>query len=221
MQHFTVIHDGSDQGWQAAYLAFYISALLGAPLRALLTESSTDKKAHVQRATQVEVGARAAGVAVESRLITKFSVTDVVENSNNSDGLFVPRHLILDEETARRFLEALSCPLWLVSIESEMSGVAVLIGDPASDETLFRYATTLSNRIQLPLTGFVHNNEHPLISKSNPDIPWQVLSDWTPAEIAVALKQVKASLLFLSVSHFSLTDKLPINCVVYPVAKDA
>lgn len=212
MQHFTVIHDGSDQGWQAAYLAFHISALLGAPLRALLTDSSIDKK------VQVEVGGRAAGVVMESRLIKEFSVTAVVENSNHSDGLFVPRHLIPDENTARRFLEALSRPLWLVSIESEMNGMAVLIGNPASDGTMIRYASILSHRIQQPLNGFVHKNEYPLVSKSNPDIPWQELPELTLVGVTAALKRVKASLLLLSLSHFSLVDASLVNCVIFPTA---
>lgn len=218
MQHFTVIHDDSDLGWQAAYLAFHIAARLGAPLRALLIESPTDKKARAQRASQIEVGGRAAGVAVESRSIRNFSVANIVENCKGTNGLFIPRRLIPDEDTARRFLEALSCPLWLVSMKSAMDGMVVLIGDSASDEALIRYALTLSVRIQLPLTGFVHQNEFPTISKSNPDIPWQALPDLTSLELTAALEQVKASLLFLSISHFSLTEESPVNCIVFPGA---
>lgn len=218
MQHFSVIHDGSDQGWQAAYLAFHMAARLGAPLRALLTESPAEKKAHAQRATQIEVGGRAAGVAVESRLITDFSVANIVENCKGTNGLFVPRRLIPDEKTAHRFLRALSCPLWLVSMESAMDGMVMLIGDYASDEALIHYAMTLSGRIQLPLTGLVQQNEFPSISKSNPDIIWQPIPDLTPLAIATALKQVNASLLFLSIAYFSLADELPINCVIYPAS---
>jgi len=141
-----------------------------------------------------------------------------VENCKGTNGLFIPRRLIPGEDTARRFLEALSCPLWLVSMESAMDGMVVLIGDSASDEALTRYALTLSVRIQLPLTGFVHQNEFPTISKSNPDIPWQALPDLTSVELTAALEQVKASLLFLSISHFSLTEESPINCIVFPGA---
>jgi hypothetical protein len=218
MQHFTVIHDGSDQGWQAAYLAFHIATLLGAPLRALLTESPTDKKAHAQRAAQIEVGGRAAGVAVESRLISDFSVANIVENCEGTNGLFIPRRLVPNEKTAHRFLEALSCPLWLVSMESAMDGMVMLISDSASDEALIHYAMTLSGRIQLPLTGFVHQNKFPSISKSEPDIAWQPIADFTPLAIATALKQVNASLLFLSIVYFSLVDELPGNCVIYPAS---
>ena len=106
-------------------------------------------------------------------------------------------------------------------METAMDGMAVLIGDPTSEEALIHYATTLSGRIQLPLTGFVHQNEFPSISKSDPDIAWQPLPDLTPIEVTTALKQVDVSLLFLSISYFFLTDDLPINCVIYPASKDA
>jgi hypothetical protein len=221
MQHFTVLHDGSGQGWQAAYLAFHIASRLGAPLRALLFESSPDKKALMQKAAQVEVGARAADVAVETRLIPHFSVADVAENSKDSNGLFIPRHLVSDENAARQFLEALSYPIWLVSMESTMNGMAMLIGDPDADEAMTHYATVLSKRIQLSLTGFAHKNEIPLISKPDEDIAWQPLIELTPVEITAALKRVDASLLFLSISQFSLTDELPVNCVIYPAPLDA
>jgi len=223
MQHFTVIHDGNDQGWQAAYLAFHIAARLGAPLRALIIESH-DKKADAQRAAQVEVGGRAAGVSVESRLITDFSLSRVTEHFTISNGLFIPRRLIPDEKTARRFMGALSCPLWLVSTESAesaMDGMALLIGDSASDNALSDYATILAHRIQLPITGFVHKNNLSRVTKSNPDISWHPLQSLTSGEISKALKQVDASLLFLPIFHFSLIDKLRINCVVYPASQDA
>ena len=215
MQHFTVLQDDGEQGWQAAYLAYHIASRLGAPIRVLLTESSSDKNARAQRAAQVKVGGRAAKVTVETRLVTDFSVNTVAENCKNTNGLFIPRHLIPDEKAARRFLKTLSCPLWLVSAESAMDGMAVLIGDPALDEALTRYAMTLSGRIKLPLAGFVHKDEYSLISKSNPDIIWQALTELSSIEITTALSQVNASLLFLSIAHFSLTDKLPINFVIY------
>jgi hypothetical protein len=73
----------------------------------------------------------------------------------------------------------------------------------------------------LSLTGFAHKNEIPLISKPDKDIAWQPLIELTPVEITAALKRVDASLLFLSISQFSLTDELPVNCVIYPAPLDA
>lgn len=221
MQHFTVLQDDSQQGWQAAYLAFHIASRLGAPLRVLLTESSSDENDHAQRAAQVKVGGRAAGVSVETRLLTDFSVNTVAENCSNTNGLFIPRRLIPDEKAARRFLQAISCPLWIVSMESAMEGMAVLRGESSLEQSLTDYALALSGRIQLPLTGLVHRDQHSLISKSYPDIPWQSLPDLTSIEITTVLKRVKASLLFLSISLFSLTVETPVNCVIFPEGQDA
>ena len=129
MQRFTLIHDGSRHGWQAAYLAFYVAAQLGAPLQVLLVASDNDKNTLAKQAAQVEVGGHAAGVAIGTQLISEFSIGTVIEASGNINGLFVPHHLIPDEKTARHFLKALDCPLWLVSEESETNGTAVLVGD--------------------------------------------------------------------------------------------
>jgi len=106
MQRFTLIHNGSQQGWQAAYLAFHIAAQLGAPLLVWLVDSATDKKVLAQRATQVEVGGRAAGVAIETRLVMEFPIRTLVENKSTVDGIFLPHQLIPNGETAARLLES-------------------------------------------------------------------------------------------------------------------
>ncbi|MGB7873821.1 MAG: hypothetical protein WBL25_05520 [Anaerolineales bacterium] len=218
MQRFTLIHDGSEQGWQAAYLAFHIAAQLGAPLLVLLFDSASDKNMLEKRAAQVEVGGHAAGVVISTQLITEFSVDSVAENSANSNGLFVPRRLIPDEKTARRFLEVLSYPLWIVSKESEIQGMAVLVGNPAAHETLINYVSTLSHRIQQPLTGLIPESKLALIPKTASAIAWLPLSNFSPAEITAALHKVGARVLFLPISRFSLIVGLSINCVIYPVA---
>jgi hypothetical protein len=221
IQRFTLVHDGSDQGWQAAYLAFHITAQLGASLLVLMVGSTTDEKILAQKASQVEVGGRAAGVVIETRLVTKFSVDAVRENAADSDGLFVPRRLIPDEETAVRFLDALSCPLWIVSKESELHEMAVLVDDLAANETLITYTTALSRRLQQSLTGFVRRNELNLISGSDESLAWLPLADFSPTEINATLNQLGADLLFLPLARLSLVSELSMNCVVYPVMQDA
>jgi hypothetical protein len=218
MQRFTLIHDGSEQGWQSAYLAFHVATQLGAPLLVLLVSETNNKNTLAKRAAQVEVGAHAAGVAIETQLITEFSVEVVAENSINSDGLFVPRHLIPDEKTARHFLEALSCPLWFVSKESEMHGMAVLVDDPIVDEALIHFATILSHRIQQPLTGLIPEGKLETPEKSDAAITWFPLPDFSPAEITAALNQLGVDLCFFPISSMSLTDELEINCVISPIA---
>ena len=218
MQRFTLLHDGSDQGWQTAYLAFHIATQLGAPLLVLLADPAADSKTLAQRATQIEVGGRAAGVAIGTRLVADFSVGVVTQNASGSDGLFVPRRLIPNGKTARRYLEAYSRPLWIVSKESEMHKMAVLVDDLIVNESLVSYTITLSRRIQQSLTGLVRENDPASIPKSNASIAWVSLPALTPAEITAAIQQLEADLLFVPASGVSLVNELSINCVVYPAA---
>jgi hypothetical protein len=215
MQHFSLIHDGSKQGWQAAYLAFHIAAQLGAPLSVLQVGEPGDENKLTNRAAQVEVGGHAAGVVIETRWIREFNLNTVKQRISNSNGLFLPRHLIPDENTARGFLEALSCPLWLASKEIKTQGVAMLVADPAADDVLIQYAAILSQRIQQSLTGLVLESKSGGIPKSD-TTEWLSLPDFSQAAIKLALKRVNVSLLVLPVSKFLLAGNLPVNCVLYP-----
>ena len=217
MQRFTLLHDGSKQGWQAAYLAFHVSAQLGAPLLVLLAGPTTDSKTLVQRATQIEVGARAAGVAVGTRFVPNFSVDVATKNASGSDGLFIPSRLIPDWETALRYSEAFSHPLWIVSKESETHKMAVLVDDLSADKTLVNYTITLSNRLQQSLTGLVRDTKSGSFLAANTPIDWIPLTDFTYTEITDAIQQLEADLLFVPASRVSLINELTLNCVVYPV----
>ncbi|MGD8404875.1 MAG: hypothetical protein PVJ21_14540 [Anaerolineales bacterium] len=221
MQRFTLIHDGSKQGWQAAYLAFYVAAQLGAPLQVLMVISNSDTNTLAKRAAQVEVGGHAAGVAITTQTIAEFSINAVAEASSKSNGLFVPSRLISDKKTARDFLEVLSCPLWLVSKESETNGIAMLAGNPIVEETMINYAIALSHRIQQPLNGFVLESEFAHFKKTNSEVAWHQLPDFSPPTVSTVLKQVNVSLLILPLARFSISDELSFNCVIYPVDRDA
>jgi hypothetical protein len=216
MQRFTLLHDGSNYGWQAAYLAFHLSARLGAPLLVLLVDSAIDSEIIVQRTNQVEVGGRAAGVVISTRLVTDFSVEVVAENAAGSDALFVPRQLILDGKHAARFLEALSCPLWIVLEESEIRNMAVVVNNAAADKGLIDYTTTLSHRLQESLIGLAREDAVASMRYLYAFLPWHPLPDFSPAKIAATLDQLDNDTLFLPVSGISLIYELPINCVVYP-----
>jgi len=216
MQRFTLLHDGSEQGWQSAYLAFHIATQLGAPLSVLLVDGTDDKDALVKRAAQIEIGGRAAGVAIETKMITGISIKVVVANSINSDGLFIPRSLTSDRLAARKLLQASSCPVWIVSKEAEMHGMAVLVDDPVVDDALIHYAAILSHRIQQPLTGLIREGELEKLNKSDTAIHWFPLPDFSPAGITTALNQLDIDLCFLPNSKISQIDELGINCVVIP-----
>jgi len=73
MQRFTLLHDGSPQAWQAAYLAFHIAAQLGAPLRVLLFDADDDQDMLAKNASQIEVGGHAAGVNVRTFVTRLFN----------------------------------------------------------------------------------------------------------------------------------------------------
>ena len=217
MQRFTLLHDGSKQGWQVAYLAFHVAAQLGAPLLVLLTDSALAPDALIQRAAQVEVGGRAAGVTIKTHQVADFSVDVVTQYADDSDGLFVPQRLIPDWKTALRYLEAFSRPLWIVSRESEMRKMAVLVDNLDPNETLVNYTVTLSHRLQQSLTGIVLDSEPISVSKSDAPIDWVSLHVIDPVEINTALQQIEADLFFIPASRISLIDELPLNYVVYPV----
>jgi hypothetical protein len=216
MQRFTLLHDGSNHGWQAVYLAFHLSARLGAPLLVLLVDSAIDREMIVQRTNQVEVGGRAAGVVIGTRLVTDFSVKVVAENAAGSDGLFAPRQLIQDGKHAARFLEALSCPLWIVSKESEMRNMAVMVNKAAADKGLIDYTATLSHRLQESLIGLARENAVATMRDLYAHLSWHPLHDFSPAKIAATLDELDNDILFLPVSVISLVNELPVNCVVYP-----
>ena len=216
MQRFTLIHDGSDQGWQAAYLAFHVAAQLGAPLLVLLVDSTTDKKILAQRATQVEVGGRAAGVVIGTRIVVDFSVNLVMENVAASDGLFVPRRLVPDGRTALRFLEALSCPIWVVSREAKTHKLAVLVNDLVTNAKLFSFTQALSNRLQHSLTGLISEAKLSSVSRDEAISTWIPLPDNSAREITTALDQNDIDILFVPISRSALIKDLSSNCVLCP-----
>ncbi len=221
MQRFTLIHDGSNQGWQTAYLAFHIAARLGAPLLALLVDPATDWKNLAKRAAQVEVGGRAAELSITTRFVTDYSVDVLAENSVGSDGLFIPSNLVPDGETAQRFLEVLACPLWVVSQDAELREMAVLVADFVAEEDLINYTSALSRRIQQSLTGLVQASELARMPDNGNALTWLPLADLSQSVITAAVAELDASLLFLSDSHLSVFSGLSVNCVLFPVAKNA
>ena len=155
MQRFTLLHDGSVQGWQATYMAFHVTAQLGAPLQVLHIDPNNDGEALALRAAHVETGGHAAGVAMETHLLSNFSLDTLKENVTAVDGFFAPQRLITDGETVSLFLDAFSCPLWIVSEESKLDNAAVLVNDPMHDTQLISYVKTLSHRLQQSLTALV------------------------------------------------------------------
>jgi len=216
MQRFALVHDGSSQGWKVAYLAFHLSSRLGAPLLVLLVGPEIDSEMIAQRAAQVEVGGRAAGLVLTTRPVKDFSVEVVVENAPSYDGLILPRHLVQDENLPSRFLESLSYPLWIVTEESEMRNMAVLAGNATTDRGLMAHATSLSQRLQAPMIGLASQQTIASLRRLYAAVSWYQLPDFSSTAITGILGQLDVDILFLPFSGLSLVKELPINCVVYP-----
>lgn len=220
MHRFTLLHDGSAQGWQATYLAFHIAAGLGAPLQVLFNDSISNEETPEQRAAHVETGGRAADVVIESRVLPDLSVDTLKQNITVVDGLFVPRTLVPDGATASRFLEAFSCPLWIVSAKSEIAEMAVLVKSLAKDDHLIVHIKTLSQRLHQSLTGFVPRAELDLARGSDlAALTWVPLPSFTVPDITSALELFRVGLLFVPASSVDLMVQLSCNCVVYPDAQ--
>jgi hypothetical protein len=222
MQRFTLLHDGSSQGWQTAYLAFDVSARLGAPLQVLLLDSTADQELLTQNAMQLQTVGRAAGVNLETQIVADFSTESVARSGAVINGLFLPHRLLPDEATAARLLKTLSCPLWIVADELRTRQMAVLVENLTSDEDLIAYAVILSQRMSETLTGLIlFNEETSQRLQSSPEMAWMPLQDFSEARIVSALDQLHADLLCIKHSKFSLARGLGRTCLVYPTITNA
>ena len=222
MQKFALLHNGTTQGWQATYLAFHIANRLGAPLLVLI-DAHSDKGALTERATHVEIGGRAARVATETRIIKDFSADTLKENITAVDGLFLPQRLITDKDTASLFLEAFSCPLWVVLRDDDKpNSMAVLVQDPLQDIQLITYAHTLSQRLQRSLTALIADDRFESILKLElTKLKWTSLKTVSASQVNQTLEKLKADLLLLSGRSISIVKELTVNYVICPNGNDA
>lgn len=221
MQRFTLIHDGSDQGWQATYLAFHVATRLGAPLQALIIDSGNDKTALAQRAAQVEIGGRAAGVATETDLLPDASMDSLKEYITAADGLFLSARLIPDRKSAARFLETFACPLWIASKGSEINKLAVLVSDPLKDIDLMNYTNALSHRLEQSLAGLIEESKLDLLNKEDVSaFNWMAVPTLAIPNLITAIKKLNTNLLFISASNLFEIEKLPCNFVICPNIKN-
>lgn len=222
MQRFTLLHDGSAQGWHATYLAFYIAARFGAPLQVLHVRSEEETEALNDTAAHIETGAHAAEVVIETHLLTDFSIDSLKKHITSVDGLFLPPRLLPDREAVLSFLEAFSCPLWVVPFEAQPMDVGILVNDPLKESRLISYAKTLSNRLEQSFIALVLDEQFD--STLRPElsgIKWKSLQEFSPSQINEALEQLQIGLLLLPESNISLSKRLNCNHVIHPKAEDA
>jgi len=222
MQRFTLLHDGSVQGWQATYLAFHVAARLGSPLQVLHIDPNNDDHALHQRSMHVKTGGNAAGVVVENHLVSDFSLNTLKEHITAIDGFFLPQHLIADRESVSLYLDAFSRPLWAASVDAKLDEMALLVHNPIQNADLIVYAKTLSQRLQQSVIAFIVEDKLESILKPElSDIRWMLLPTFSQADIAQALKQLQVDLLFVSEADALMAGGLPANCVIFPTKQDA
>ncbi len=215
MQQFTVIHDGSTRGWRAAYLAFHVAARLGAPLQVLIVDREDNQDSSTQKAAQIEIGGRAAGLAIETRIVTVSALDTALSHTPVVNGLFIPRHLVAGDSSIAHLLAVMSCPLWIVSEETEVRRMAVLINDLAEDEDLVAYAVSLSQRMGETLTCLVIGDSPPPTTRSTPNLSWISLPQFSAPVIISAVESHNIDLLILRPPNYSLVEEISCSCVVY------
>lgn len=203
-------------------MAFHVTAQLGAPLQVLHINPNNDREALALRAAHVETGGHAAGVAIESHQLLDYSLDTLKKSITAIDGFFIPQRLISDGETVSLFLNAFSCPLWIVSEETKLDNAAVLINDPLHDTQLISYVQKLSLRLQQSLTALVLDEKFDATLKLEPsDLKWMSLPTFSRDAITHALERLQVSLLFISSLNISMIGDLSGNHVICPNRDDA
>ena len=203
-------------------MAFHVTTILGAPLQVFHIDSNNDREALALRAAHVETGGHAAGVAIETHLLSDYSLDTLKENITAIDGFFIPQRLITDGETVALYLDAFSCPLWIVSKETKLEDAVVLVNDPTRDTQLISYVKTLSSRLQQSLTALVLDEKFEATLKlKSSGLKWMALPTFSKDAITHALERLQARLLFISSLNISMIGDLPGNHVICPNRENA
>ena len=189
----------------------------GAVLQVLLLNSNSNKQKLAEIANHVEIGGRAAGLTIEIQPLMDFSPKTLQASLTTTDGLFVSRRLIPDGKSAELFLEALSCPLWIVSKGSEIREMAVLVGNPMRNRHLITYTKMLSHRIQQPITGLIREEDLAITPQGESSVlAWKFIPSLASVDVSAALRQLNTGLLFISRLNAAMLRELAYNCVICP-----
>jgi hypothetical protein len=222
MQRFALVHDGSAQGWQTAYLAIHVAARLGALLQVWLADTNADIESLAQRAAQLEIGGRSAGVSLTTQVVQGISLKTLAERDLASiNGVFFPYHLLPEDDSVINLLDKMSCPVWIVADEPKTHTMAILVDDYVGDQQFILYATLMSQRMNESITGLLVGAPPLQMLHGVAEITWFPLKDSALPTIVSALQQLHIDLLFLSHANVSLVRSLERTCVVYPAVMDA
>jgi hypothetical protein len=157
MKSYLVVLDGTSISWQAAYSAFHLAARLGSQLIGLAAHRPAGEAAAKRWLAEFETGARAAGIAVESRLVTDLEPEAIAAQAQATDGVFWGWPSEDSAEQLPALMEALTCALWLVPRQTSVRRVAHLVSDrtlPAQAHFVDLLARRLGvELVDLPLVG--------------------------------------------------------------------
>lgn len=217
MKKLVLLHDGNINEQHATYLALHVAARLGALFKVFLFSSQRDGKPLAQIGAQIETAGRAANVSIEITMLTEFSVGILKKQLRSADGIFASRRLIPDGKTAASFLEAFSCPLWVVADKSELGEIALLIPNPAKEKSLLRNTKTLSRRLQKQLTIFFKADDPLSMTVTElQSANWTPISSTSSRRIRTLVEKYHIGLLFISPANIALLGKMDCTCVIYP-----
>jgi hypothetical protein len=213
MQQFTVLHDGTQLGWQTVYYAFHFAARLGAPTHVyLLGDQEQDE-------SQVGMTGRAAGVSLTTSHMDQFSLEVLAAAAGESDGLFLPRSSISNKDSVLYLVESSNRPVWVVSRESGLQSLAVLVDDKGAAGGHFIFAWRLAQRIQKKVIALSMQAKLPNLG-DNQKIIWRILTDNSNSEIIKNFEEVGAGFLFIPLAYLDLVRNSSINLVIIPDSKN-
>jgi hypothetical protein len=208
-QRLTVIHDGSGQGWQAVYVAFHVAARLHASLLAISLANSNNRESSAERILKMGVGARAAGLTLRTGTIHELTVEAIEAQARGSGALLLPKDLFRAAGLVPALVEALACPVWLISREHEIRRLGVVLNGPASAGGALHYASTLAFRWNQPLiclTSEAGLSKYPRTIKSV-DLKWKVLGDLSAPAIQQQVSEKHIDLVLFNTSQTLLSHE--------------
>jgi len=221
-QRLTVIHDGSAQGWQTVYVAFHVAARLQGSLLAISLANSNNRESSAERILKMGVGARAAGLMLRTRTIHELTAKAVAAQAGGSEALLLPKDLFRDLALAPAQVEALACPVWLISHEHEIRRLGVVLNDPVIVKGALHYASTLAFRLNQPLiclTTAPSPAKYPRTLK-NVDFKWNVLNDLSVRAIHQQVSEKDIDLVLFNTTQtplsYDFARKTTVNLVLCP-----
>jgi nucleotide-binding universal stress UspA family protein len=163
MKSYLVVLDGTPISWEAAYSAFHLAARLGSRLIGLASESPAGERTASQWLAEFETGARAAGIAVESRLVPHLDAETLGAQANTTDGVFWGYSAgTSDDDMLTELLASLQCSLWLVPRQTSVRKIVDIPSDPSSGRHSSHFAKLLSRRLGVDLVTIRLSELHPV-----------------------------------------------------------